>query len=363
MGYLESHEQQLILDFYFRCGDEEDISRGRDLIAANPEAARLYAGLEDSLTELDSLKYEPCPDNLADLTIARLRAAAAVKLVADASSSRLIDLLKSQQNHRDYAPVAEASVAVAPRRFGRPLTEMVAAAAAVVLMAGILVPSIGSIRQHGRQIACENNLRQIGQAIAAFAGDNRGLMGDVRVQAGSPWWKIGYQGPENHSNTRYPWQLVKGNYVDGRVFICGGPADGKQVQYDPAQVATMNDFPSRQYINYSFLLLCDKNKDLTQRSRRIIAADSNPIFQKIPSQNPLYQKLNEFERILLNEQLRQMMSANHRKKGQNVLYCDGSAEFIRTRIINGDDIFTVKDVEAYTGNETPCDPADIFLVP
>lgn len=363
MGYLESREQQLILDFYFRCGDEEDIARGRDLIASSPEAAKLYAGLEETLTELDSLKYEPCPDNLADLTVARLKLAASAKTVASSSSNRLADLLKSEQDNRNYLSAGAVPAAVKPRRFWHPLMEMSAAAAAVVLIAGILVPSFGSMRQHSRQVACENNLRQIGQAMAAFAGDNSGRMGDVRVQAGSPWWKIGYQGPENHSNTRYPWQLVKGGYVSGTVFLCGGQVAGKRVQYQPDQIAALNDFPSRDHINYSFLLLCDKNQNITQRSRRIIAADSNPVFQKIPSQNAIYQKLNEFERILLNEQLRQMMSSNHWKKGQNVLYCDGSVEFMRTRIVNGDDIFTVKDVEAYTGKEAPCDPADIFLVP
>jgi hypothetical protein len=129
------------------------------------------------------------------------------------------------------------------------------------------------------------------------------------------------------------------------------------------QIAGLNDFPSRRHISYSFVLLCDKTQELTQKKRRIIAADSNPLFRQIPSLDAPCQTLNEFERILLNEQLRQMMSDNHRSKGQNVLYCDGSTEFIRTRIVNDDDIFTVKDIEAYTGKETPCDPKDIFLVP
>ena len=79
MDNLNAEDQQLILDFYFRCGEEEDIARGRDLIAANPEAARLYASLEETLTELDNLKYEPCPANLAELTIARLKLAASAR--------------------------------------------------------------------------------------------------------------------------------------------------------------------------------------------------------------------------------------------------------------------------------------------
>ena len=35
--------------------------------ARSPEAADLYAKLEDTLKELDSVKYEPCPENLAEL--------------------------------------------------------------------------------------------------------------------------------------------------------------------------------------------------------------------------------------------------------------------------------------------------------
>ena len=61
MNKLTQEQQQLILDFYFRCGDLRDIEGGRDLIAASPEAAKLYAGLENTLTDLDHIKYESCP--------------------------------------------------------------------------------------------------------------------------------------------------------------------------------------------------------------------------------------------------------------------------------------------------------------
>lgn len=70
MGSLSKEDKDIILDFYFRCGDEETINRGRDLVASNPEAAILYARLEETLTQLDSIKYEPCPDNLVELTVA-----------------------------------------------------------------------------------------------------------------------------------------------------------------------------------------------------------------------------------------------------------------------------------------------------
>jgi prepilin-type processing-associated H-X9-DG protein len=67
--------------------------------------------------------------------------------------------------------------------------------------------------------------------------------------------------------------------------------------------------------------------------------------------------------VLLTDQLKKMCSPNHGARGQNVLYCDGSVEYVKQRIVNGDDIFTIRGVEAYTGTEMPLDENDIFLVP
>ena len=67
MSSLSREDKDVILDFYFRCADEESINRGRDLVAANSEAAVLYARLKETLTQLDSIKYGPCPENLVEL--------------------------------------------------------------------------------------------------------------------------------------------------------------------------------------------------------------------------------------------------------------------------------------------------------
>jgi len=88
MCSLSREDKDIVLDFYFRCGDEETISRGCDLVAGNPEAAALYSHLEETLTQLDSIKYEPCPENLAELTIARL------KLAASSGQTQLARLLE-----------------------------------------------------------------------------------------------------------------------------------------------------------------------------------------------------------------------------------------------------------------------------
>lgn len=365
MNHLSRREQELILDFYFHCGQEKDISHGRDLIASNPEAAKLYAKLEESLTDLDHIKYEPCPDNLVDLTIARLKLAASAKQSAQQNPSRLHELLQQEQTNyaAEGASANQAEKQTPTLKFHHRVGELLAAAAGIVLILGILFPSAGLMRQHYYKVSCANNLRQIGQGFASFANDQNDQLSQSTVQAGSPWWKIGYQGPESHSNTRYPWQLVKQGYVKGKVFICRGNAGAEAVQYNPSSMGSLLDFPSRNNISYSFILFCDKNANTLQRSGKVIAGDLNPVFQQIPNSENIYAKLNEFEKVLLNKQLREMLSSSHDGKGQNVLGCDGSVEWIRVRIVNDDDIYTIKGVDVYTGKEVPADDNDIFLAP
>ncbi|MBL7215603.1 MAG: hypothetical protein ISS71_07990 [Phycisphaerae bacterium] len=372
MNRLSHQEQELILDFYFRCGQDEDIERGRDLIALNPGAAKLYAKLEETLADLDHVKYEPCPDNLVDLTIARLKLAASA---TTENPSRLHELIQQEQQTYTSKTVS-ATTGNEPAgqpgkkaetkpvyKFHHRIGELLATAAAILLILGILFPSAGAMRQHYYRVACADNLRQIGQGFSTFANDHNDQLSETAMQAGSPWWKIGYQGPESHSNTRYPFQLVKHGYVKGRVFICRGNAGCEPLQYDPSKINSLLDFPSRNNISYSFMLFCDKNANAAHRGRKVIAGDLNPVFREIPSEQSIYAKLNEFEKILLNQQLRQMLSSSHSDKGQNILHCDGSVEWIQVRIVNDDDIYTIQGVDAYIGKETPTDINDIFLAP
>jgi len=368
---LNNAEQQLILDFYFRCGSDEDIARGRDLIAANSEAARLYAGLEETLTELDSIKYEPCPENLADLTIARLKLAASAGRAgqAQASSQSNLEQLLEAERQKTAATAGIASEAKTPptQRLLHNFFEIAAMAAAVVLVSGVLFPTLSHMRQKSRLTACNANMLSIGRAMNQFSTDHEKDTAGVRLAAGSPWWKIGDQSQQSQSNTRFAWQLAKQGYVKPEVFICAGHR--KAVPVTPEQLLSqLQDFSSRNNISYSFrynpIIISDKTGPLHSSSRKIVMGDMKPVFRSIPTcgNNPA-KKAAEFEKILLDNHLRQMCSSNHNCKGQNVLYSDGSVEFAPQRLVNGDDIFTVRGVDTYTGTETPADENDIFLVP
>jgi hypothetical protein len=369
MEKLTQEQQQLILDFYFRCGDPRDVEAGRDLIAAAPQAAKLYAGLEETLTDLDHIKYESCPDNLVDLTIARLKL---VSTSSKASNSRLHHLLKQEQttsslsaSEPSYNPSSSANPSM-NSGFLRPLFEVLAAAASIALVAGILFPSFGFARAKSRQVACQNNMRVLGAGFASFVKDSaptNGGLSDVRVQAGSPWWKIGDQGQQTRSNTRYPFMLVKGDYVDGMAFICKGDKTAQPFGNQAGTMAQLYDFPSHKNISFSFSLFCDKKDNPLLCGQKIIASDLNPVFQKIRCEKIIFQGTDEFVKLELNEKLKQSMSVNHRGQGQNLLYGDGSVKYTRSRVVDGDDIFTLSGVDTYTGRETPSVVGDTFLVP
>lgn len=369
MSHLSPQQQQLILDFYFRCGEEEDIAKGRDLIASNPEAAQLYARLEETLTELDSVKYEPCPDNLADLTVARLKLAARAQRAGASKPSRLAELLDQESQKTFKTPALKtpskpsASPSESRPNFLKVAFEFVAMAAAIVLISGLLLPAFSSMRNHSRQVACTANLGRVGKALSAYADDSDGRFASARLQPGDPWYMVGDQSEQPRSSTRYVWQMVRMGYVKGEDFVCPGDQNAIPLHYDPASMSSLRDFSSPKNVSYSVMLQCNGKKPAAVSQRRIIMSDMNPVFVRFRSRPDFYNRLDAFEKICLNEDLKKMLSPNHRQRGQNVLFCDGGVDFNATREYRGDDIFTVRGVEEYTGREVPADEFDIFLVP
>jgi prepilin-type processing-associated H-X9-DG protein len=176
---------------------------------------------------------------------------------------------------------------------------------------------------------------------------------------GDPWWKVGYQGKENQSNTRHIWLLVKGGYVNPADFVCPGRSRCQTAQLDPSEVQNYNDFPSRKYVTYSFRIRCSKPGEESPRGQKVLAADSNPLFERLPNDYSKPFKLEpNIDLLILN-------SINHNHRGQNVLFCDGSTAFVKVRQIgtSEDDIFTLQDTDTYQGVEVPARETDAFLAP
>jgi hypothetical protein len=354
MNSLSKEQKDIILDFYFRCGSTERIDHARDMIASDPRAAKLYASLEDTLQSLDSVKYEPCPDNLVELTVARLR------LAASSEQARLESLLAEEQRRTQQAQTA---VVTTKRSFWHNIAEVAAVAAVFLVVVGVYFPATSSMRQIAWRNKCNSNMASVSAGIGGYAGDHNGALPTVDMNPGSPWWKVGNQGTENQSNTRHIWLLVKDGYVDLDDFICPGREDTQAKQLGVAKAATLSDFPNRQAMSYSSKFMTNDTAKKNVGSKTVLLSDLNPVFEKVFAENAIWKQSDNFTKILINTQLLEMMSSNHLDKGQNVLLGDGSSSFQKSRVMFGDDIFTVKGKSVYSGCEVPIDNQDIFLAP
>jgi hypothetical protein len=344
MTMLNSQQKQLLFDYCLGLTTEETSAEAQALIASNTHAAEIYAKLKTALSPLKTLESEPCPDSLAEGTIWRLTNA------ARSSQLRLEQLLADEQ----------AKSVTDKRRFWKNWGEITATAAAIIFIAAVFLAPLNLARQKSQQLACMAQLQRIGQGINAYSADHNGQLPAVATTAGSPWWKVGYQGKENHSNTRHVWLLVKGNYVQPADFICpGGIRSCQMPKLTPSEMQNYNDFPSRKYVTYSFRIKCTKSPRPDSQGRQVLIADLSPLFEKLPADysRPL--------KIQITPDMLNSNSVNHNRTGQNILLCDGSAEFAKTRDIgtSKDDIFTLQNTNIYEGTEMPSCEADAFLAP
>ncbi len=348
MSSLSKDDKDVILDFYFRCADEESINRGRDLVAGNPEAAVLYARLEETLTQLDSIKYGPCPENLVELTVARL------KLAASSGETQLHKLLTLEQQKDLTAQQRRVREPVSvPWSFRENLIKMGALAAGIVIVVGIAFPTLSGMRQKAWRITCNNRLRNVGAGFIRYVSENDGRIPYVATTAGARWSR-----GDKGSNTRHPFLLLKLQYVKPQDLICPGNRNAAAVNIPADQLALHNDFPSTNNFSFSSRIMCDKSSKRLNGRRYILMSDLNPVFESLCTGNS-----RPPASLIVDEKLIKLLSSNHRGKGQNILRSDGGVEYITVRFIQGDDIFTIRGIRRYERREIPCDEKDTFLAP
>ncbi len=340
MTSLSEDQKQLLFDYCMGLTSQAQADKARRLISSSEEAAKIHSELKAALSPLENLEAESCPDDLAERTILRLNNA------ARSSQLQLEQLLAAEQT----------SKVTTKSRFWRNFSEVAAIAAVILFVTGVSFPSFRFVREKYQQSKCQLRLSQIWQGLNNYSSDHDGQMPYVATAAGAPWWKIGNQGKENQSNTRHIWLLVKNNYVEPIKFVCPANPQKKLLRYDPLQY---NDFPERKHITYSFKIMCDKLKNKSQAGRTVLMSDLNPLFENLRPKNAISFKLK------LDKELASINSINHNRRGQNVLFYNGSVRFVKTRRLGTemDDIFTLQDTHIYQGVEVPSCDTDSFLAP
>jgi hypothetical protein len=343
MKELNRDELQLIFDYYLGVADVDEMTRAQELIATNPEAADFRSKIHTFIGPLDEWTVEACPDDLVEKTVSYVNEA------AQSAQGKLSQLLA----------VEEARTGSSRSKLWVNLGSRLAMAAAFIIVGSIVLSTVRYMRYQAWRTQCQAQLAGIGQGIGSYSTDYEGKLPAVVLSAGSPWWKVGDPGKDNVSNTRHIWLLVKGGYVGPNQFICPGADSGELEPISDEQAQSLRDFPNRKYIPYSLRLICEQPPSVSSLGRKLIIADMNPLFENLPS---------DFDRPLklqLDDRLLKLNSNNHQRKGQNILFSDGSVLFVRTRRvgINNDDIFTLRGTLFYEGCEVPTCDTDDFLAP
>ncbi len=153
MTLLSNHQKQLLFDYCVGLTSEKETAEAEALISSSEEAGQIHSKLKAALTPLESAEPEFCPDDLVESTIWRLNN------LARSSQLRLQQLLATEQTR----------TVTAKSRFWRNLGEMVATAAVILLVAGVLIAPLKFARQKSWQQRCQAQLRRIWQGINNYS--------------------------------------------------------------------------------------------------------------------------------------------------------------------------------------------------
>jgi prepilin-type N-terminal cleavage/methylation domain-containing protein/prepilin-type processing-associated H-X9-DG protein len=88
------------------------------------------------------------------------------------------------------------------RNSGFTLIELLIVIAIIALLIGILIPSLGSARESGRQVICANNQRTLYSAIFSYTNDYKDVHHGKRLNYGARYLRINTGGAYESANLR-----------------------------------------------------------------------------------------------------------------------------------------------------------------
>jgi type II secretory pathway pseudopilin PulG len=240
---------------------------------------------------------------------------------------------------------------------GSAFVELIVVVGIITLLIAILIPMFMHARQRSTNHYCTDNLRQLGQAMRAYAADYRGrLPCSLRSASTDPL-------PDRVSAAMF--LLLKTQQLSPSLFVC--PAtEAIPDDFAGASPRTRSNFTDlRTNLSYSM-----QNPYATEAAEALgftwtldlpasfaIIADRNPAIPSLAEQIPgLDAILPSLKQVYVGN------STNHEGSGQNVLYADGRVEFQSTPFAGaaGDHIYLSRNNRVL---DSPQDGADSILLP
>lgn len=229
------------------------------------------------------------------------------------------------------------------------MKDMIAAAACIVLLFGVFGPGLSTVRGRAQKAMCASNLGSVFRGTTTYQESFAGALPYAGGMMNASWLP-GADGVPFHSNSRHPYLLIKLRMGPKAAdFQC--PSREGDNSMALGDLESRDDFAEHRDMNYDSLNLAGERPNLRPPPSLPYMSDANPLFVGA--------------RFNAGLDPTRTNSPAHRNKGQTVLRLDGSAAFIATPVYstNGDNLWTITNVQEYRGTETPTRNDDAFLVP
>jgi hypothetical protein len=296
-----------------------------------PQGFRVRAArVVDLLGLLDITGAEPSTADLADRTF------------------HLVTLERARA--RKTAERAAASgLGVRARSIG--LRDILSAAAMILVGVSVLWPLLAAAREGQRTQACQSRMQSAGLGFTAYGADHQGYLPavDRRGTRRGPWWNVG-EDASSHSIDLF--LLARNDYASvGHLACPGNPMAPIDLNTD-----SCSDWRTYDELSYSYQLPGARPARWQGARTFVVLADKSPVVARA--------RLGE----RADPSLR---SVNHRGRGQNVLFSDGSVRwYVSPSLENGDHLWLPASIDAaapggarLTGGERPAHEGDAFVGP
>ena len=230
------------------------------------------------------------------------------------------------------------------------LRELVALAACITFLVGIVVPGLSTARFNSRRTMCASNLAGLYQGMSSYAQSYAGLLPMVGREPGQPWLRK--QDQAHRTNRSNAYLLLRHRFVARpEQFVCQARKGARPMSTD--QIDRNTDFPSDRNCSYDLQNLSGPTPRHLLIAARIalpFMADANPLFEGGRFNGAADPQAN---------------TTSHQGLGQNVLHFDGRVAWYVTPLSEStrDNIWQAGDLREYNGTETPLSTTDAFLTP
>ncbi len=322
----ENNPLEMLLDAHLDRLDDEDRAWIENALRDDADLRQKGDRLGNVLQPLDHWSLAPVPQNLVGRVLSRVAA----------DSRRASTAVTHGVPGRRW-----------PFIFSR---DVIAVAACIALLVGVVVPGVSRVRANSRRALCGSNLGTIFRGVSAYQEAYSGSLPYAPTIANASWLPESGSDRPFASNSRHLYLLVKGQFdVSPKHFVC--PSCSQSRAMDGRKTVKCNDFPRAANVSYASMNLGGRSPNLRPGPSVAYLSDANPLFVK-----------GRFDASVDPDRTN---SRTHRGRGQTVLLLDGSANWLTSPInaSNRDNVWLAGNIRKYTGVETPVNEDDAHLVP